>query len=319
MSDRKPPKIIFLDQNKWIDLAHAFDDPTKHPSIHAVGQQMITAVTEGRAIFPLTANLLIETYKMKDDAHRKLVAEVQAQFSQGYVYRDRNFRIRQELMTLIRNLEGFPDEDAPIFWFLSKYFIEAFTDIPNAVKQAGLEMDQIEGIQSNPKFALFHWLATVPESEQTLAMQEYEKGSEQHIKSIEHRIGKLKDQKLPFRLRAYSALLLLEELPRIFSVANANGIPWNDIPDVGDQKLKRLMREVPSYSAEIELTCRIELMNRKIETNDLRDMSAYVAALPNSDILVGEKLFINLAKQSQMHKRFENALFTDIKELVTYL
>lgn len=256
---------------------------------------------------------------MSDDQHRSLIAEIQAKLSQGRVIRDRNFRIRHELASLILQMDGRAANDISTFWWMSKYFLEAFIDIPRAFNQFGLEVDQIEGVKADPKFSLFHWLATAPNDERELAMKSYESGSNALIDLIRARIERIEGQTFSMRQRIYTAILAIEEGGRILSVANALDFNWSNASDVGSNRLRQIMREVPTYHVEVALASRIESLNRPIVSNDLRDMQAYVAAIPRVDILIGEKLFVNLAKQAGLGKRYGCELHTSMTALEAHL
>ncbi len=313
------PKAVFLDQNKWIDLFRAFDNPKGNIALFQLGNQLKEAVKSGKLIFPLTVNVLIETYRMNNDDNRSKIAEVQAKFSQGLVFRDRNIRIRHEIEHFIRKCEGLSEISLPSFWWLSQNFIEAFVDLPTAILSFGLEPDQLDGIRADPKFALYHWIAAAPSEERGQAMQMYNSGSDNLIQRIRARIAKLSNESIHTRRKVYSAVLALDEGSRILSVAQSIGLDWNGANDIGEQRLKSLMREVPSYSIEIELASRIESMNRPIQPNDLRDMQAYVSAIPYADVVVGEKMFVNMATQAGLGKRFGCNISTNIQDLEKYI
>ena len=314
-----PPRTVFLDQNKWIDLAHAFDSPKHHARSHEIGCGLIDAIKSGKLQCPLTSSVILETYRMTDIQHRMMIAEVQAVMSQGRVFRDRNFLIRHEIAEAILQTQNEGAAKKPPLWWMSKYFIEAFVDFPRAVAQFGLEPDQVVGLQFDPKFALFHWISTTPEEERSLAIDYYEKGSRELIERIAVRIERLRSEKFGMRQRVYTASLALDEINRIVSVGAALGLGWTSLNDIGPQSLKRILRNVATYHVEIALASRIESLDRMITTNDLRDMHSYVSAIPNADVVVGEKLFVNVALQAGLGKRYGCELYSDLSELDTLL
>lgn len=314
----KPPKIIFLDQNKWIDLTHAMVDANDHSPLRNLGFKARDAIMHGEMLFPLTANLIIETYKMKDAENRGRIAEIQAKFSQGYVYRDRATRLGIEIANFVRQTSGLEMRPIRPLWWLSKYFIEAFIDIPSAVSKFGLQPDQLEGIRADPKYALYHWLATAPGEEQLQAMSAFNAGTDALIDRIMSRVTLLKGEKFAMRRRAYSANLFVSEAFRILDIAHSMGVTWSEVSDIGASNLKRLMKDVASYHAEIELVARIESLDRSIVRNDLRDMQAYVSAIPYADVVVGENLFVNMAKQAGLDKKFGCRLTTNLSDLAEY-
>jgi hypothetical protein len=315
VTEREPPKIVFLDQNHWIDLAHAFDNPSNNLALHSFGLKLREAVIAGKMLFPLTSNLIVETYRMGNDDKRAKLAETQAKFSQGYVFRDRRIRLRHELAQFVRKSEDLPVMTFPKLWFLSRNFVESFIDWSQAKSDFGIEADQLEGIKADPKYALYHWLATVPEEERRLAMENYSAGSDKLVCRIMARVNRLRGETFQVRRKIYAAIMMVDESDRIFAAAHSNGILWQSASDIGDSRLRRMMRDVPTYHAEVELAARIESMNRPIQVNDLRDMEAYVTTLPYADAIVGENLFVNMAKQAKLDKRFGCTISTKILEL----
>jgi hypothetical protein len=320
--DREPPKIAFLDQNKWIDLAHAFDNPKSDLWTFEIGEQLIQEVSSGRLLIPLTGNLLVETYKMGDAGHRALIAEVQAQLCQGYVIRDRRTRLAHEVSFAVRGFEKLPPMQVPLFWWLSRNFFEAFCEWSVAVSEFGAQPDQLAGIKADPKFALFHWLSTAPEEERSAAMANDAKLTRELIDQIESRVARLENTPFASRRRVYSATLCLDEQVRIGTIARSNGIPW--LSDNDDRKrrlaqLKRLISDVPTYRAEVELAVRVESLGRPITRNDLGDMEAYVAASPYCNVVIGEKTFVNLLRQAKLPDRFGCKVSTSIGDLIALL
>lgn len=314
-----PPKIIFLDQNKWIDLFHALSDKRTNSELLGLGNRLIEAIMAGVVIFPLTSNLIVETYKMKDDRNRSQLSEIQAKFSQGLVFRNRDEIIRQEIVQFVSAEISLSVNEAPHFWWLSRNFVEAFVSWQTLSKLGLVEQDQLRAIADDPKFALYHWLATAPANERILAMEAYERGSNELIERIYSRLQLVRDEKFAMRRRAYSANLALSESPRIVEVAELMKVVWLQPGQLDGSRLRKLLRDVPTYCTEIDLAVRIESMNRPVNRNDLGDMQGYVSAIPYSDVIVGENLFINLARQAGLDKKYGCKLETDIFAIEKHL
>ncbi len=60
------PYVVYLDQNKWIELARAVKHPTDYPAQHALFVAIVREVDAGRLILPLTAANIYETHKIND-------------------------------------------------------------------------------------------------------------------------------------------------------------------------------------------------------------------------------------------------------------
>lgn len=54
-------KILYLDQNKWIELAHAVKSPEDFPAQRKVLEALVEESNAGRLLVPLTSTNLYET------------------------------------------------------------------------------------------------------------------------------------------------------------------------------------------------------------------------------------------------------------------
>ncbi len=91
------PRIVFLDQNKWIELAHAVTQPTEFPKQRALLEAISEWIETGRLMLPLTAANIYETHKINDPRRRHDIAYLQACASKGVVFRGRHRRLETEL------------------------------------------------------------------------------------------------------------------------------------------------------------------------------------------------------------------------------
>jgi len=72
---------------------------------------------------------------------------------------------------------------------------------------------------------------------------------------------------------------------------------------------------VPIYYVEREIALRLEAQARPIKENDFRDMQSFCAIIPYADEVIGEKQFVNLAKQAKLDSKYGTKLGTDILSL----
>lgn len=100
-------------------------------------------------------------------------------------------------------------------------------------------------------------------------------------------------------------------------LANRHGLAWSTIGDIGSSLVKSIITEVPILNVERELVVRLEDQKRVITENDLRDVASFAAALPFADILVGEKLLVNVARQARLGEKYNTMLFTSVNELLS--
>ena len=83
-------QIIFLDQNKWIDLARAVKYPADYSEQRRVLEFLVEEAKANRIVVPLTQTNIYEIHKINDPERRHDLAYVQATLSQGRVFRGRH-------------------------------------------------------------------------------------------------------------------------------------------------------------------------------------------------------------------------------------
>lgn len=76
--------IIYLDQNKWIDLAKAIVKPEENPKYKEVANLVIEKAEQGKWIFPISAIHVLETTSRAQPESRKRLTDVMVKISNGY-------------------------------------------------------------------------------------------------------------------------------------------------------------------------------------------------------------------------------------------
>src|SRR5947207_3417736 len=79
--DQSALKILYLDQNKWIDLARAVKFLKAHPDHRVVLEALVSEANAGHIAIPLTASNIYETHKIDNKERRDQLAWVQATLS----------------------------------------------------------------------------------------------------------------------------------------------------------------------------------------------------------------------------------------------
>lgn len=314
------PYIVYLDQNKWVELARAVKSPANYPAQHALLTAITQAVKAGHLVIPLTSTNIYETHKINDPRRRHDLAMLQACASQGLVFRGRHHRLEAELNDFWCTLNGRPSIERAPLWFLSDVFFEAYADW-NDPRLAALSFTEkgVNVIRSDPPRWLYDFLMATPEDIRVAAVIKFSDGSENLREQIEERRQRNAGESLAMRRRIQSALLVINEYELILDFARKAGFSWNNIGDMGETNARRLVEDVPTYYVEREIAFRLEAQSRPIEENDFRDMQSFCAIIPHADIVVGEKQFVNLARQAKLDKKFSARLRTDVLDLMESL
>jgi hypothetical protein len=121
-------RIVYLDQNKWIELARAAKHPSDYTDLQPVLKTVIDEVGAGRLALPLTSTNIYETHKINDAQRRYELASLQATLSQGRVFRGRYKRLEAEIGNVVRVACGLPSISRAGHWYLSDVFFEAFAE-----------------------------------------------------------------------------------------------------------------------------------------------------------------------------------------------
>jgi hypothetical protein len=305
-----PPCIIYLDQNKWIELARAEKSPSEYPKYFSLLQRMLAKTDAGGIVFPLTATNLYETYKINDPERRKRLALLQAKLSGGIVFRARRGKLEVELSKFLCETYHLRPLQWPAWWFLSDLFYEAFPEAGSTHSER-----LINCVREQPGYFLNDYLTTAPDEERIFAVTKWSAAAEALREQIESRRTQHLDQPLSMRRRIYSVLMLSEELEILARFAEKYGVRWSSVSDIGSSITRRIVEEIPVYYVERELVLRLEAQSRPINENDMRDLDSYVGVIPYADVIVGENQFINLARQAGLGEKYSTRFETELSAL----
>lgn len=311
--------ILYLDQNMWIAVAQGVKEPDRYSEAYAVVELLVALGKAGKLTIPVSFTNIYETHKINDPSRREHLAWVQASVSQGRVFRGRTALLREQLIDHLATIFSTARPTRSYQWFLSDVFFEAVVDYSPEVFGAAISDHFITLIRDNPPRALFSYLTDKSETARLTAVRKYSAGSSDLIARLEAQRELVNGESLAMRKRVHSARLLIDHLELIFSLARELGFPISTVSDLGSSRARALMAQVPAFHIERELAAIAETERRSINENDLRDLAALNIVLPYADIVVGEKAFINRARQAKLGKYYRTILLTSISELREHL
>lgn len=306
--------IVYLDQNKWIELARAFKNPAADVELARLAAQIAANVEAGKLILPLSWANIYETYKIQNPNRRHELAYVQTWLSRGTVFRGRRKRLEVELSNLLAEIEGKSTDALPDLWYLSSIFIEAFAELDDE-RIPPLPGLVVDAIRENPAGTLFSFLTEARDEGWIEAIRRYSFGSDQLRARIEKRRGQHAGESKDMRRRIYSALLLIDELDFVIKVAKKTGRSWATARDMGSKVARRIVEDVPGFYSEREMAVILEALNRPIQENDFRDMQSFCAAVAYADEVIGEKMFVNLARQAKLDGCYGTVITSDLRSI----
>lgn len=310
-------RIVYLDQNKWIDIARLLRNPSQNPSLFNVIAEAIREINDDRLILPLSAANIYETYKISDTRRRHWLAEIQARLSKGLVFRNRRWRLESELSEWFRHSWGLRAELRQDDWFLSNVWVEAFTETSHERLDHPLLQSAIDLTQRYPIASLKSYLCDGAWEERRSPITHFSKGVDELRERIEARRRRFRDDPRSLRRRQYSAILVMDNIDTILRVAEAIESRRRTISAIGGDTFRRIIERVPTFDVESEIVPRLETEPRAIKENDFRDMHGFCAAVPYAHTVIAEKHFTSLAIQAGLHERYSTNITRSLNEILS--
>lgn len=308
-------KVVYLDQNKWIELAQAAKSPKDYPVARGILEILCAGVEAGSVRLPLASSNIYETHKVNRREQRWDLAYTQTTLSKGEVFRGFHRRLEVEIGRVLSKIYNLPWTEPTPDWVFSNLFFEATAEAKDP--RLGREIpDRVLGfMHAEPQRTLFQYLMNTPEPVRQQSIREFTQGCETLRAQIEERRARHKAESISMRRKIYSVLLVMGEQDVMIATATRLGLPWNCFMDRGGATMRAVVRETPAFLIEREINLKLEAENRPIHLNDMRDMRTFATVLPYSDFVVAEKPFTSLARQAGLHTHFRVRLETDLRAL----
>jgi len=77
----------------------------------------------------------------------------------------------------------------------------------------------------------------------------------------------------------------------------------------------KFLENIPTLNVELKLAISREAQTGSLKANDLGDVENFYTSIPYADVIVAEKNFVNLAKQTKLDKEYGVKLYTNFEDL----
>ncbi len=309
-------QILFIDQNKWIDLARAASGKPEGAAYVDIYRALSAAVDAEQVILPLTISHIIETAKRNDPESRLAVARVQAKLSKGSVYRSRKVRLLVEIRNSLHAIFSEPAVELPENWAIVRGFMQAFepfdtlTATPDQARRSNLINQLLD-----PEFQYVDYMQNQDDERRRHAVAAFTSESAFLLARIEERRTIMTGSNVDLRYRAYAAKLFLDHQGFVAHMLDVIGHSVDDMRSLGDKAILQFMKGVPTLNVEAEVAARLEIQAGELEPNDIRDVQSFYTAIPYSSWLVAERDFISLARQAKLDSKYGVSLHNNLNEL----
>lgn len=312
--------LIYLDQNKWIDLARAYHNRPGGKRYSKVLQEVKAAVSEGRAIFPLSDSHLIETRKEVNDSRRKRLAQVMVEISQGWIIAPNTYLCPKELEVTIAKLLDRGKIARPKA--LGRGVAFAFGRSEELQSDLGISDERTRLLEAaiDTPAGLAAFLVGFDQAFTSSGISEFKRRAVAYAQRVEEARSLGKSYSKSIRKRAYVANLTYYLQPELVRILALYKQTFDDFLDLGKKQLLAFFEEVPTLNVEIELaTERDEHWDKEVDPNDMTDISFLSAAIPYCDIVITEKFWGNLIKRKKLDEKYDTVILSDLLELGSYL
>lgn len=319
---------VYLDQNKWIDLARA---ATGHP-LGVPFVPTLAALKEAAdsnvARFPLSAAHYFETAKQHDVRRRKELAATMTRLAGTLRIAPPHAIVPSEIRAALIDVLHLPivADHVELFGMGAAHALAAPTLKYTAPTEWGGQrlsrsvQQTLQGLVE-PEFEEFLLAGTMPEgipddrrlvlgNMRTLTDDRFVDGQEKVAKVIES-LGK---SRLNDVMLATAIADIMDPLQR---AANDLGVSVNEVLD---SDLFALISRMPSRWVEMMLRRQRQANPQKAwEGNDLNDLTALAIAVPYVDVVVTERSWSAMLNAARVPERFGTLVTPNLQDLLRHL
>lgn len=309
-------RVLFLDQNKWIDIARVAKGGSALAPLRPVYERLCEDVDRGSIIAPLTVSHIIETAKRNDVMSRMDVANVQARLSKGFVYRSRKARLLVEIRNALHIAFSESPVNLPSHWAIVPGFMQAFEPFDTLVAAPDdARTSRLINQHIDPAHQYLDYMQHQDDGRRRLAVKAFSAESDALLARIEERRALMAGSSMDMRYRAYAARLFLDHQGFVAHMLEVIGHTVEEMKALGGEAIVQFVRDVPTLSVEAEIAARLESQTGPLDVNDIRDALSFYTAVPYSERLVAEKNFTSLARQAKLQEKYNVTLHEKLEEL----
>ncbi len=309
--------LVYLDQNHLIDLARAESGSPRDPAARQVRDLLLAGVKSSKVLCPLSRVHIIETSRIGDHDKRLHLARLLVALSDGWMLAGRSTRLTVEFELAVAKLFG-EDVRAPVApWPLVGNLVEAYGSIEYLSEKTGIPASTLSTVSAlDSRQQILSFLEFPFDAERRLGVENYSHGADELTSRIEGRRAEWRGKSYDMRLRAYSAIVLIECKADLDRGLRRWGKTFDDLMSLGDERCAGLIEMVPTLNVERLLAIQVEQQfQRTVSPNDANDVDALCAAIPYCDFVVTERMWAALARQSRVTDPYRAEVLGSLSEL----
>jgi hypothetical protein len=297
--------IVYLDQNKWIELAKMVNGKDNSIRAKNVVRDLEAAVESGHVVIPLSAIHYMETARVKSASLRSKLGAVMWHYSKGYTIAAYPLVVRHELEVALS--KHFPEVHPKPLQFLGRgsshaFGISAPTGLLSLIEEE-VERSMLVGnkkLNMEPPF---------------FQSRKYQENFKSHLVSLHTRKKELEKEKWENWLYA---ILTVDIAKPLHEVSLQFSLPEDLFDRLGEQGMKSVINDMPTRHLDLHLHKQIlRNPNYAAKITDLEDWTGVGVASCYCDVVVCEKHMADMLRRDGF--KTKGRIETDLEKIFVIL
>lgn len=290
--------IVYLDQNKWIELARMFHGRDTSARGRRLLREFDAATTQGTMKLPLSSIHYVETSRVSNVGRKARLGAAMWHFSKGWTILGYPAIVHHELEVALS--KHFAQVSPSEIRILGKGHSHAFCAPPlnDRLAQFGEAVER-SLLMGNKRLGIappaFH-------------DETHRENFRQHLAALHTRAQDVSKQIRENWLYAMSTIDILGPLNE---VAQRHGLPSSAISELGERGLKQVLEDMPTRRVDLHLHKQVlKNPNYRAKRSDLEDWGGLAVASCYCDVVVCEKHMADMLRRDgfSTSARIETAL-----------
>jgi len=302
------PKVLCLDQNKWIDLARSHYGLDGGAPFAEALEKIRGAIARGRLVVPILPSNAAEIAEPKDEERRQRTATFMVELAGNrfFAYPDPvadaeiSRAVRQQY--LAEDVGPYPRAEL-VRWGLpvgdvSRIWPAEYAHLADVVREPEWSIATLVHAQSREDVASMRAMDERAASASRLA-----RANGVRAQRYDEELRNLFREGGSFSTRMYREVQALGITPKTFEL-------WLD------DNRRQFAEAIPSLDVEIRLMlARDRNEQHRTHKNDLKDLVFLQTAIPHGNIVVTENSWAHLARTERMDRRYGTEILADLRQL----
>lgn len=288
-------KIVYLDLNAWIDLAKIFYGQSSSPKKELL-DKVLESSENDKAIFPISWVQLFEARCISNIQRRKKLVSFMIKLSKGNVTTPHWVMLKElEIENLVFEKLGLP-----LIKIRTRFVGKGFSMLMGATPTINSETSNPEHLRALNKELLK--LFDKPETIMKLATisSDFKKKQVSTVKEFE----RIREDLEQYKDNNYRRTVFLAQnivatiLPKVVKILIEKNLPPSFCEELFQSDVDKFLEKLPTALCEFTLLFQRDQQSRPIQVNDIADVWHLTLAIPYSDIVVTERMWVAIAKNA---------------------